>query len=101
MSRDPNLLLRSSKQVDELAVQGSGLRGRSSPDLGIGVGVELGGGEGDRVGDLGGVGEGLPGEHGLAQQPPPALGQVQLAGLLSSPTPMPSEISILILLALK
>ncbi|MDP9868990.1 hypothetical protein J2S55_008256 [Streptosporangium brasiliense] len=42
--------------------------------------VELGGGESDRVGDLGGVGEGLPGERGPAQQSPPALGQVQPAG---------------------
>ncbi|MER5418619.1 hypothetical protein [Streptosporangium roseum] len=53
--------------------------------------VELGGGEDDRVGDLGGVGKGLPGERRLAQQPPPALGRVQPARSYTQVLSVPRE----------
>ena len=49
-----------------------------SPDPGPGAGVELGGGGLGGVGDLVGVGEGLPGQGGLAEDPPPAFLQVDL-----------------------
>src|SRR6266536_1069339 len=71
------LVLRSSKAVHELAAEGAGRWRRTAPDPGFGAGVELGGGYPHGVGDLGGVRKALSGERLPAQQPPPALGQVQ------------------------
>jgi integrase len=55
---------------------------RPAPDPGPGAGVELGGGYLGGVGDLAGVGEGLPGQRLPAEDPPPAFLQVQPAGAL-------------------
>src|SRR5574340_1325154 len=74
------LMLCSSKAVDKTTAQCPGRWGGSSPDPRSGTGVELGGGRGGGGGDLVGVGEGLPGQCGLAEDPPPALLQVQPAG---------------------
>jgi hypothetical protein len=46
------------------------------------MGVELGGGQLGDLGDLTGVGEGLPGESVPAEDAPPGLLQVQPAGSL-------------------
>src|SRR5262249_31701564 len=54
----------------------------SSPDPGLGVGVELGGGHLGGVVDLVGVCEGLPGQGLAPEDPPPALLQVQPASAL-------------------
>jgi len=54
----------------------------SSPDPGPGAGVELGGGRPGGMGDLMGVGEGLPGQRLAPEDPPPAFLQVQPAGAL-------------------
>ena len=51
-----------------------------SPDPGPGAGVELGGGHLGGAGDLVGVGEGLAGQGGVAEDPPPAFLQVEPAG---------------------
>ncbi|GAA2892260.1 hypothetical protein GCM10010517_56760 [Streptosporangium fragile] len=51
----------------------------SAPDLGSGSAIELSGGQPGDFGDLIGVGEGLPGQSGLAEDPPPALLQVEPA----------------------
>src|SRR6266567_1360290 len=74
------LVRRSLKAVHELAAEGAGRWRRTAPDPGFGAGVELGGGDPHGVGDLGGVRKALSGERLPAQQPPPALGQVQPAG---------------------
>jgi predicted ATPase len=77
-----SLVLRSLKAVHKAAAVGTRLGLGSSPDPGPGAGVELGGGHLGGVGDLVGVGEGLPGQGGLAEDPPPAFLQVQPAGAL-------------------
>jgi hypothetical protein len=48
----------------------------SSPDLGPGAGVELGGGHVGGVGDFVGIGEVLPGQCLAPDDPPPAFVQV-------------------------
>src|SRR3954452_22182484 len=55
------LVLRSSKQAGKAPSAVSWRWWWPSPDPGFGVGVELGGGQLGGVGDLGRVGEGLPG----------------------------------------
>src|SRR4051794_23233368 len=77
--RQPNealLVLRSSKQVGEATSAVSWRWRWPSPDPGFGVGVELGGGQLGGVGDLGRVGEGLPGQGVPAEDAPPGLLQV-------------------------
>src|SRR5207247_10720692 len=54
----------------------------TSPDPGPGTGVELGGSHLGGVGDLAGVGEGLPGQRLPPEDPPPAFLQVEPAGAL-------------------
>src|SRR3954449_10726070 len=74
------LVLRSSKQVGEATSAVSWRWRWPSPDPGFGVGVELGGGQLGGLGDLGRVGEGLPGQGVPAEDAPPGLLQVQPAG---------------------
>src|SRR5215471_1038905 len=76
------LVLRSSKRVYKAPAVGPLFRLGSSPDPGPGAGVELGSGHLGGVSDLVGVGELLPGEGGLAEDPPPAFLQVEPAGAL-------------------
>src|SRR5689334_20418752 len=75
-------MLCSSKGVHKasavVAVPGLG----PSPDPGPGAGVEPGGGDPGGVCDLVGAGEVLPGQRGLAEDPPPGLLQVEPAGSL-------------------
>src|SRR5512132_787539 len=75
-------MLRSSKGVYKVAAVGAVFGLGSSPDPGPGAGVELGGGDPGGVGDLVGAGEGLAGQGGLAEDPPPAFLQVEPAGAL-------------------
>src|SRR4051794_19566129 len=70
------LVLRSSKQVGEATSAVSWRWRWPSPDPGFGVGVELGGGQLGGPGDLGRVGEGLPGQGVPAEDSPPRLLQV-------------------------
>src|SRR5215472_8260155 len=76
------LVLRSLKGVYKASAVGAWFGLGPSPDPGLGAGVELGGGHRGGVGDLGGAGEGLPGQRLAADDPPPALLRVQLAGAL-------------------
>src|SRR5262249_17520480 len=76
------LVLRSLKDVHKAPAVGAWFGLGPSPDPGPGAGVELGGGDLGGVGDLVGVSEGLPGQGGLAEDPPPAFLQVQPAGAL-------------------
>src|SRR6266480_5226944 len=76
------LVLRSSKDVHEASAVGAWFGLGSSPDPGLGARVELGGGDLGGACDLVGVGEGLPGQRLTAEDPPPALLQVQPAGAL-------------------
>src|SRR3954466_7561963 len=71
-----DLVLRSSKQVGKAPSAVSGRWRWPSPDPGFGVGVELGGGQLGGPGDLGRVGEGLPGQGVPAEDSPPRLLQV-------------------------
>jgi hypothetical protein len=66
-------MLRSLKDVYKASTVGPWLGLGPSPDPGPGAGVELGGGHLGGAGDLVGVGEGLPGQGGLAEDPPPAF----------------------------
>jgi hypothetical protein len=75
-------MLRSLKGVHKAAAVGPGFGLGPSPDPGPGAGVELGGGDLGGVVDLVGVSEGLAGQGGLAEDPPPAFLQVQPAGAL-------------------
>src|SRR4051794_4636910 len=70
------LVLRSSKQVGKAPSAVSWRWWWPSPDPGFGVGVELGGGQLGDPGDLGRVGEGLPGQGVPAEDAPPGLLQV-------------------------
>src|SRR6266487_6626189 len=76
------LVLRSLKGVYKALSVGAGFGLGPSPDPGPGAGVELGGGDLGGVGDLVGVGEGLPGQRLLPEDPPPAFLHVQPAGAL-------------------
>src|SRR5260370_39811455 len=75
-------MLRSLKGVYKASAVGTWFGRGPSPDPGPGAGVELGGSDPGDVGDLIGIGEGLPGQGGLAEDPPPAFLQVQPAGAL-------------------
>src|SRR6266487_5020092 len=75
-------MLRSLKGVCKAAAVGTWLGLGPSPDPGPGAGVELGGGDPGGAGDLVGVGEGLAGQGGLAEDPPPAFLEVEPAGAL-------------------
>src|SRR5215468_8485658 len=74
------LMLRSLKSVYKVSAVRAVFGLGSSPDPGTGVGVELGGGDPGGVGDLVGVGEGLPGQRLAPEDPPPAFLHVQPAG---------------------
>src|SRR5262249_6442592 len=74
------LVLRSLKDVYKASAVGAWLGLGPSPDPGTGAGVELGGGHLGGVGNLIGVGEGLPGQRLAPEDPPPAFLQVQPAG---------------------
>src|SRR5215475_5335368 len=71
------LVLRSLKDVYKASAVGAWLGLGPSPDPGTGAGVELGGGHLGGVGNLIGVGEGLPGQRLAPEDPPPAFLQVQ------------------------
>ena len=75
-------MLRSLKGVYKASSVGPWFRLGPSPDPRPGAGVELGGGDLGGIGDLVGVGEGLPGQRLAPEDPPPALLQVQPAGAL-------------------
>src|SRR5436189_3786508 len=75
-------MLCSLKGVHKASAVGTGSWLGSSPDPGPGAGVELGGGHPGGVGDLVGVGEGLPGQRLPPEDPPPAFLQVEPAGAL-------------------
>src|SRR3954471_4870903 len=74
------LVLHSSKQAGKAPSAVSWRWWWPSPDPGFGMAVELGGGQLGGVGDLGRVGEGLPGQGVPAEDAPPRLLQVQPAG---------------------
>jgi hypothetical protein len=75
-------VLRSLKSVSKAPAAGTVFRLGPSPDPGPGAGVELGGGHLGGMGDLVGVGEGLPGQRLAPEDPPPAFLEVQPAGAL-------------------
>src|SRR5260221_717532 len=62
-------MLRSLKGVYKASAVGTWFGRGPSPDPGPGAGVELGGGGPGGVGDLIGIGEGLPGQGGLGELP--------------------------------
>src|SRR6185312_11383887 len=66
----------------KVSAVGTVFRLGSSPDPGPGAGVELGGGHPGGMGDLMGIGEGLPGQRLAPEDPPPAFLQVQPTGAL-------------------
>src|SRR5215470_15727578 len=73
-------MLRSLKGIYKASAVGAWFGLGPSPDPGPGAGVELGGRHPGGVGDLAGVGEGLPGQRLAAEDPPPGFLQVQPAG---------------------
>src|SRR6185437_7107119 len=75
-------MLRSLKGVYKAPTIGTVFGLGPSPDPGPGAGVELGGGDPGGVGDLIGVGEGLPGQRLPPEDPPPAFLEIQPAGAL-------------------
>src|SRR5204863_6122808 len=80
--RSRHLMPRSLKSVYKAPSVGPRFGLGPSPDPGPGAGVELGGGHPGGVGDLVGVGEGLPGQGLAPEDPPPAFLQVEPAGAL-------------------
>src|SRR5262249_20157731 len=78
--RNVALVLRSLKGVDEPAAQASRRGWRSSPDPGLGLLVELGGGVAGDVGDVVGGCERDPGQGVAPEDPPPGFLQVEPAG---------------------
>jgi hypothetical protein len=80
------LMLRSSNSVDEGAPSVARWQWGTAPDPWSGAGIQLGRGNPRGEGDLAGVGEALPGQGLAAEQPPPALLQVQPARLLGMNT---------------
>src|SRR5215212_11233365 len=77
-----DLVLRSSNSVDEGAPSVARWQRGTAPDPWSGAGIQLGRGDPRGEGDLAGVGEALAGQGLAAEQPPPALLQVQPARLL-------------------
>src|SRR6266516_6990560 len=75
-------MLRSLKGVYKAPAVGPWFWLWPSPDPGPGAGIELGGGHPGGVGDLVGVGEVLPGQRLVPEDPPPAFLHVQPAGAL-------------------
>src|SRR6266487_2775610 len=75
-------MLRSLKGVYKAPSVGPRFGLGPAPDPGPGAGVQLGGGYLGGVGDLVGIGEGLPGQRLAPEDPPPAFLQVQPAGAL-------------------
>src|SRR6266516_2660993 len=80
----PPLMLRSLKGVYKAPSVGPRFGLGPAPDPGPGAGVQLGGGYLGGVGDLVGIGEGLPGQRLAPEDPPPAFLQVQPAGALGN-----------------
>src|SRR6266536_172179 len=76
------LMLRSLKMVHENSPSVAWGRWRAAPHPRAGTGVEPTGRNLGRERDLARVGEGLPGQRLAAEQPPPALLQVEPAGPL-------------------
>src|SRR5258708_19264839 len=68
---------RSSKAVPEPAAELAVFLGRTSPDPGTGMGIELTGGHPHGQGDLLPIGEALAGEGGATEQAPPAFDEVE------------------------
>ncbi len=69
---------RSSKAIDETASRRAVWRGRTAPDPGRGVAIELGGSDAGGVGDVLSVGQRDAGKGFAAEEPPPALDEVEL-----------------------
>src|SRR6266545_2809492 len=78
----PRLMLRSSKVINESSPSVAWGRWYAAPHPRAGAGIEPTGRHPGREGDLARVGEGLPGQRLTAEQPPPALLQVEPAGPL-------------------
>src|SRR6266508_4076450 len=80
--RQDRLVLRSSKVINESSPSVAWGRWYAAPHPRAGAGIEPTGRHPGREGDLARVGEGLPGQRLTAEQPPPALLQVEPAGPL-------------------
>src|SRR5712692_5073365 len=75
-----NLVLHSLKAVTEETPTVTWRLRRTSPDPGLGPQVELSGRDAGSLLNLLGIGKALPGERITAEEPPPALLQVEPAG---------------------
>lgn len=73
-------MLRSLKAIRKEAAIVAMILGRSTPDPGIGTPVELSCGEASGLLNLVGVGKTLSSQGIAAEEPPPALLQVEPAG---------------------
>jgi hypothetical protein len=74
------LVRRSSKAIDKAAPPLAVLRGRTAPNPGLGMAIELGGSDAGGVGDVVMVSQGLTGKCLAAEDAPPAFNEIEPGG---------------------